>query len=127
VGERPREVAIPYACKVKGTLEVSLTNPFFNLKVSGDKAVRITVSSTQPGFEIQAVRVTVGPFVARFEHAEDDNTYRIDVSVRADRIADEARSAVGTLLIVSNDRSEPRKEMPLFGSGRINKVPRPDR
>jgi hypothetical protein len=123
--DRPRQVAIPYACKVKGTLEVSPTNPFFNLKVSGDKAVRITVRSTQTDFQVQSVRVTDGPFAARFEHAEDDATYRIDVRVLDDRIEDEARTAMGTLLIVSNDRTEPRKEVPLFGSGRINKVRAP--
>jgi hypothetical protein len=119
---RPQEVAIPYTCKVKGTLEVSPANPFFNLKVSGDKAVRLMVKSSQPRFEVQSVRVLAGPFAARFEHAEDDNTYRVDVTVLGDRIADEARSAVGTLLIISNDRAEPRREVPLFGSGRINKV-----
>ena len=58
-------------------------------------------------------------------HAEDDDTYRIDVSVRNDQIDDDARSAVGTLLIISNDRTESRKEVPLFGSGRINKVAAP--
>jgi hypothetical protein len=124
--DKPREVAIPYVCNVKGTLDVSPTNPFFNLRVSGDKAVPITVRSSQPNFEVREVRATAGPFAARFAHAEDDNTYRIDVTVLNDRIADEARTAVGTLLIVSNDRSEPRKEVPLFGSGRINKVAAPN-
>jgi hypothetical protein len=122
---RPGEIAIPYVCRVSGTLEVTPSNPFFNLKISGDKAVRLVVRSSQPGFAVHAVRVTQGPFAARFEHAEDDNTYRIDVSVASDRIADEARTATGTLLIESNDRSEPHKEVPLFGSGRINKVPAP--
>jgi hypothetical protein len=28
------------------------SNPFFNLKVSGDKAVRMTVKSSQPSFEV---------------------------------------------------------------------------
>jgi hypothetical protein len=120
--DQPAEVAIPYVCKVQGTLEVSPSNPFFNLKVSGDKAVRLSVRSSQPGFEVQAVRVTSGPFAARFEHAEDDGTYRVDVAVLNERIADETRALTGTLLIVSNDRTEPRKEVPLFGSGRINKV-----
>ena len=123
--DRPHEVAIPYTCKVKGTLDVSPTNPFFNLKVSGDKAVRITVRSSQPGFEIASVRIIDGPFTAHFAHAEDDNTYNVDVTVLNERIPDDARAATGTLLIVSNDRTEPRKEVPLFGSGRINKVPSP--
>jgi len=123
--ERPKEIAIPFVCNVVGTLEVSPTNPYFNLKVSGDLAVRLTVRSSQPGFEVQAVRIIDGPFAAKFEHAEDDNTYRIDVSVLKERIEDEARSATGTLLIVSNDRTEPKKEVPLFGTGRVNKVTAP--
>ena len=122
---RPSEIAIPYVCRVSGTLEVMPSNPFFNLKISGDKALRIQVRSSQPGFAVQAVRVTQGPFAAHFEPAEDDNTYRIDVTVASDRIADEARTATGTLLIESNDPSEPHKEVPLFGSGRINKARSP--
>jgi hypothetical protein len=74
---------------------------------------------------VQSVRITEGPFAAKFEHAEDDNTYRIDVTVLKDRILDEARAATGTLIIVSNDRTEPRKEVPLFGTGRVNKVTAP--
>ena len=120
--ERPNEIAMPFVCNVVGTLDVSPTNPYFNLKVSGDHAVRIKVRSSQPGFEVEAVRITEGPFAAKFEHAEDDNTYHIDVTVLKDRIEDEARSATGTLLIVSNDRTEPKKEVPLFGTGRVNKV-----
>jgi hypothetical protein len=122
---RPREIAIPYACTVTGTLQVEPSNPYFNLKVSGERAVRITVSSLQPGFEVRSVRVTDGPFAARFAHAEDEDTYRIDVTVQSERIADETRAIVGKLLIESNDRAEPRKEVPLFGSGRINKVAAP--
>jgi hypothetical protein len=83
------------------------------------------VKSSQPKFEVQSVRVLEGPFAARFEHAEDDNTYSVDVTVLGDRIDDEARAATGTLLIVSNDRTEPRREVPLFASGRINKAPAP--
>jgi len=119
---RPKEIAIPYACNVRGTLQIEPTNPFFNLKVSGDRAVSITVRSSEPTFEVRSVRVTGGPFAARFAHAEDDHTYRIDVTVLGERIADETRAITGTLLIESNDRTEPRKEVPLFGSGRINKA-----
>lgn len=119
---QPKEIAMPFACHVAGTLEVSPTNPYFNLKISGDQAVRLMVRSSQPGFEVQSVRITEGPFAARFEHAEDDNTYQINVTILKDRIEDEARSAAGTLLILSNDRTEPKKEVPLFGTGRVNKV-----
>ena len=35
-------------------LEVSPTDPFLNLKVSGDKAVRLTMKRSQPKFEVQS-------------------------------------------------------------------------
>lgn len=123
--ERPSAVAIPYACRVEGTLEVSPTNPFFNLKVSGDKAVRLTVRSRQPGFAVHAVQVLEGPFAARFAHAEDDATFHVDVTVKGEALPDDASTALGSLLIVSNDRSEPRREVALFASGRINKIAAP--
>ncbi len=122
---RPEQVAIPYACKVTGTLEVSPTTPYFNLKVSGPKVVWIDVSSTQAGFEVQAVHVIEGPFTASFEHGDQAAHYRVKVTALDQRIGDEERSASGKLLILSNDRTEPRKELPLFGFGRVNRVERP--
>jgi hypothetical protein len=119
--DRPREIAIPYSCKVIGTLQVTPSNPFFNLKLSGSKAVRINVKSTQPDFEVRSVRVLEGPFAARFEHAEEGNSYRVEVTVLSDRIDEEARAVVGRLLIESSDRTEPHKEVPLFGSGRVSR------
>jgi hypothetical protein len=124
--DRPKTLALPYACKVAGTLDVSPSNPYFNLKISGDKAVTITVRSSQPDFQIRSVRVTEGPFAARFAHFAADNSYRIDVTVLGDGLSDEARSASGRLLIVSNDRTEPEKEVPLFGFGRVNKAMSPE-
>jgi hypothetical protein len=124
--DRPKTVALSYVCKVAGTLDVSPPNPYFNLKISGDKAVTIVVRSSQPDFQMRSVRVTEGPFAARFERSGTDGSYRIDVTVLGDRLNDEARSASGKLLIVSNDRTEPEKEVPLFGFGRVNKVTAPE-
>ena len=123
---KPGDIAIPFVCTVTGTLEVSPATPYFNLKVSGDKRLRIVVRSSQPDFKIRDVRVTDGPFAAHFERAPEDKSYSIDVTVLNERIPDEARAASGTLLIISNDRTEPRKQIPLFGSGRINKIPLPN-
>lgn len=120
--ERPREVAIPYACKVIGTLEVSPTNPFFNLKISGPKSVYVLVRSSQPNFQVHAVHVAEGPFAATFERASDGDYYRIKVTVIDEHIDDETRGVDGKLVIVSNDRTEPRKEIPLFGMGRVNRA-----
>ena len=122
--ENPAEVALSWSCKIPGTLTVEPSNPFFNLKVSGDKAVTISVTSTTPNFKVLAAHITQGPFAARVEPVSVDGAYRINVTVLNHKIPEDARAAIGTLLIVSNDRTEPRKEVPLSGFGRINKVTR---
>ena len=122
--ENPAEVALSWSCKIPGTLTVKPSNPFFNLKVSGDKAVTISVTSTTPDFKVLAAHITQGPFAARVEPVGADGAYRINVTVLNHEIPEDARAAIGTLLIVSNDRTEPRKEVPLSGFGRINKVTR---
>jgi hypothetical protein len=118
-----KEIAMPYSCKVAGTLEVSPTNPYFNLKISGPKAVSIEVRSTQSGFEVHGARVTKGPFSASVEGRISDNAFRIQVKVLEERLTEGDRSASGKLVILSNDRTEPEKEIPLFGFGKLNSVP----
>ncbi|MGB8295176.1 MAG: DUF1573 domain-containing protein [Polyangia bacterium] len=117
---RPKEIAIPYACKVAGTLEVSPTNPYFNLKLPGPKLVSIEVRSSQPGFEVHGARVLEGPFAASLEGPVGDNVFRVQVRVLEERVADDSRASQGKLLILSNDRTEPKKEIPLFGFGKLN-------
>ena len=115
----PKEIAMPYACKVKGTLEVFPTNPYFNMKVPGPKVVPITIRSSQPGFEVRGATVVEGPFAASVEGPSADGSYRVDVKVREERVKQDGRGAVGTLVVLSNDRTEPRKEIPLFGFGKM--------
>jgi hypothetical protein len=117
---RPKEIAIPYACKVAGTLEVSPTNPYFNLKLPGPKLVSIEVRSSQPGFQVHGVRVLEGPFAASVEGPVGENAFRVQVRVLEDRVPDESRASLGKVLILSNDRTEPKKEIPLFGFGKLN-------
>ena len=118
--ERFREIAMPYACKVTGTLEVSPTNPYFNLKLLGPKVVSIEVRSSQPGFAVRGVRVVEGPFAASVEGPLADNAFHIQVKVLEDRPVDDRRGILGKLMIFSNDRTEPEKEIPLFGLGKLN-------
>jgi hypothetical protein len=118
----PKEVAISYACRVGGTLEVVPTNPYFNLKVSGTKAVTIDVRSSQPNFEVMGVNVVEGPFAASFEHAPQGPSFLVKVTVLDDHIDDETRGITGKIVIVSNDRTEPQKELPLFGMGQVNRA-----
>lgn len=121
----PAKVSVSWSCRVPGTLEVNPSNPYFNLKVSGDKAVTIEIKSRRPGFEVRSVRVKDGPFTASVQPRNADGSYSVVVSVLNDEIPDETRSASGTLVIESNDVREPHKEVPLFGFGQINKVEHP--
>jgi hypothetical protein len=117
---RPKEIAMPYACKVAGTLEISPTNPYFNLKVSGPKLVSIEVRSSQPGFKVHGARVAEGPFEAALNGQTSEGAFRVQVKVIEERLAEDVRSATGKVIVFSNDRTEPEKEIPLFGFGKAN-------
>lgn len=122
----PASLTVSWGCRVPGTLEVTPSNPYFNLRVSGERATTITAKSSQSGFVVNSVRVLEGPFSATLEKVTEDGSYPITIKVQNRKIPDEARSAAGVLLIQSNDAREPRKEIPLFGFGQVNKVERPD-
>jgi hypothetical protein len=51
-----------------------------------------------------------------------DNAFRIQVKVLEDRLADDRRGTLGKLMVFSNDRTEPEKEIPLFGLGKLNRA-----
>lgn len=117
----PKDVAIPYECIVNGTLEVMPTNPVINLKVSGPKFVNIDVRSSRPGFEVISAKVIAGPFAASFSPVEG-GAFRVTVIAEVERIDDESRGVTGTLVITSNDHTEPQKEIPLTGLGQVNRA-----
>ncbi|MGC4063689.1 MAG: hypothetical protein QM784_03415 [Polyangiaceae bacterium] len=118
------DAALSWGCKVKGTLTVDPATPYFNLRQSGDRATTVMVKSTKPGFKVLAARVTEGPFVAEVGPRASSGEYPIIVRVLNRLVPDEARAATGTLLVSSNDETEPRKSIPLFGMGHVNKVER---
>jgi hypothetical protein len=66
--------------------------------------------------------VLEGPFAASLEGPVADNAFRIQVKVLEDRLVDDRRSILGKLMVFSNDRTEPEKEIPLFGLGRLNRA-----
>ena len=116
--ERPAELGLRYTCKVRGTLQVSPTNPYFNLRQPAPNVRWIEVSSSEPGFRIKSVAVTEGPFAASFEPADAAGHFRVKVTVLERQVKEDARGVVGKLLIASNDSSEPTKEIPLFAMGK---------
>lgn len=115
--EQPAEIGVSWACKVVGTLSVNPTTLYFNFKEPGEKVQFVDVTSTQPGFKILFVSVRDGPYSASIEPGGPP---RVKVTVVQAGMDPETRGAVGTLVIVSNDRTEPRKEISIMGMGRIN-------
>jgi len=111
---------MPYVCKVAGTLEISPTNPYFNLKIPGPKVVSVEVRSSQPGFEVRGALVLEGPIAASVEGPLSDNSFRVQVKVLEERVTEENRGILGKVMVLSNDRTEPEKEIPLFGFGKLN-------
>lgn len=120
--DAPSEIRLPYSIRVQGTLTVTPTNPYFNLRASGPKVLYVEVSSRQRGFRIDGVSVRGGPFAAELELTKPQSA-RIKLTVLEDQLPDEARSALGTLEIRSNDASEPLRSVPLFGFGHLNRTP----
>lgn len=119
-------LALSWGCRVPGTLDVEPANPYFNLRASGDRALQVLVRSRQPGFVVRSARVVEGPFRATLERPSSDGSTPITVRVDNAGVPDQARAATGTLVIESNDRREPRREVPLFGFGKVNKAVAPD-
>lgn len=113
--EQPREVELQFLAEALGTLSVTPTNPYFNLRDPSANHL-IDVRSSTPGFAITAVD-TEGPFSAAFERASEGH-YRVRVSVSRERLHDNQRGVSGTLVIRSSDRTEPEKRLPLFGFGK---------
>lgn len=111
----PREVSLSYVVKVTGTLSVSPTNPILELGGSGPKRTVVKVTSTQPDFVVSRAEVLEGPFTARVRRA--DGGYEIEVSAVEAKLPAGASGVTGRLRIVSNDRTEGTKELPLFGLG----------
>jgi hypothetical protein len=109
--ERPESLRLPYSIRVTGTLEVSPTNPY--LRVEGPP-VDIEVKSSQLGFAVHRAEV-IGPFAA--DVSKQGAGFRVTVHVLESQIQPGARGAQGRLRIVSNDASEPEKELPLLAIG----------
>jgi hypothetical protein len=116
----PPEIGLPYTMRVTGNLNVSPTNPTFDLRDPDARVQTITVTSTRPGFRLHAADVVEGPFAATVERPPGaGGGYVVRVAVVAARVAPGDRGVLGKLVLVSNDSAEPRKQVPLFGIGAI--------
>jgi hypothetical protein len=114
--DQPTEIPLSYLVKVVGTLTVSPTNPVLDLSVPGKGRTVLTVRSTQAGFALRRAEVVEGPFAAVVRRTSDG--FDVEVSIVAEKFAKATHGATGRIRIVSNDRSEPEKELQLFALGR---------
>jgi hypothetical protein len=119
----PTELTLPYTCKVRGTLDVRPTNPYFDLRGPGPSEVVIDVRSTRSDFAIRAAEIAGGPFTASYRRDPAGSGYEVTVGVREDRLARGARGTLGKLILRTNDASEPEKEIPLFAFGSPTQAP----
>jgi hypothetical protein len=116
-------LTLPYSIRVSGTLEVSPTNPYFNLRDPGAHAKTITVRSTAPdaaAFQVLAADIVSGPFAATVQKV-GPGLFHILVRVRETDVPGGDRGVLGRLLIRSTDATEPTKEIPLFGFGSLDR------
>jgi len=115
-------LTLPYSIRVTGTLEVSPTNPHFNLRDPAAHARTIVVRSRAaepPAFVVREARVLAGPFTATVEKA-GPGLFHVQVRVNAAAVPADERGVLGRLVILSNDPTEPSKEIPLLALGRLD-------
>lgn len=112
----PRELALPYAFHVSGTLNVAPEPLYLNLRAPPADGALLEVRSTQPDFQIDQMRVE-GPFAVSWEQVARGHA-RARVRAALDHIDADMRAATGRLVILSNDRTEPYREVALFAFGK---------
>jgi hypothetical protein len=121
------EITLLFRATVDGTLRVEPENPYLNLRFEAGRKLSLTVTSSQPGFSISEVKVLEGPFTATLVPTPVIGGARtIEVRVALDEVSRETRGANGRLLIRSNDRSEPAREVPLFALGKPGAADHPE-
>lgn len=114
-------LTLPYSIRVTGTLDVSPTNPYFNLRDPAAHARTLVVRSTaaEPAsLAVTEAKVIAGPFSATVEKAAP-GVFHVQVRLRAADVPADDRGVLGRLVIVSNDATEPSKEIPLAAFGRL--------
>ncbi|MBN1612499.1 MAG: DUF1573 domain-containing protein [Polyangiaceae bacterium] len=119
--EDPKQLTLRYSWQVTGNIKVMPSRPYFDAERPGLKERLLTVTSSRPDFKL--TRATAqGPFKATIEKPADGGVgYAVRVVYTAEPGAapkpkpatDKPGGESGTLLLISNDPIEPKKEVPL--------------
>ena len=62
--DEPARLTLLYSLRVRGGVEVTPSNPYFNLRDPGARERVLTVRGHQPGFRVRTAQVLAGPFRA---------------------------------------------------------------
>jgi hypothetical protein len=120
--EDPKQLTLRYSWQVTGNIRVMPSRPYFDAERPGLKERLLTVTSSRPDFKLLDAKVTAGPFKATKEKPADGGVgYAVRVvyngesgaAAKPKPGAEPPGGAGGTLLLISNDPIEPKKEVPL--------------
>ncbi len=119
--DEPARLTLLYSLRVRGSVEVTPSNPYFNLRDPGARERVLTVRGHQPGFRVRAAQVLAGPFRASVaSDGSGDGTAAIRIGIDERAIGtDQQRGFLGRLRVLSNDPAEPATEVPLFAMGAL--------
>jgi hypothetical protein len=119
--DEPARLTLLYSLRVRGGVEVTPSNPYFNLRDPGARERVLTVRGHQPGFRVRTAQVLAGPFRASVaSDGSGDGPAAIRVGIDEPAIGtDQQRGFLGRLRILSNDPDEPATEVPLFAMGAL--------
>jgi hypothetical protein len=113
----PKELVLYFRSRVPGTLTVSPSTPYIDLRTTPPHEVRLSVGSSRPDFRLLRVQVTSGPFAARIAPGTPDGRYTVEIEAVASAVETGERGFAGRLLLISNDPAEPQKDIPLLAMG----------
>jgi hypothetical protein len=119
--DRPGALTLPYLARVKSGIEVEPARPYFNLHDPAGRSLMLSVRGSRPGFRVHRAEVVSGPFKAAVEGTG------VRVEVDEVRLPPGERGVLGTLVMVTNDPAETRKEIQLFAMGAVHPPPGDDR
>jgi hypothetical protein len=113
----PQRMVLYFRSRVPGTLTVSPSNPYIDLRSPPPHAVNLSVGSSRTDFELLRVEVTSGPFTAWIEPKTPNGRHMVEIETVESGVATGERGFAGRLLLISNDPAEPRKEIPVLAMG----------
>jgi hypothetical protein len=120
--DQPKQLILLYSLRVTGNLTLHPSNPYFNLRDPGSRQRVIEVVSARHDFHLRAAQIAEGPFRATVERDRRTGAFAVRVTVDRSKLTNDQRGLAGKLLLISNDPAEPRKEVPLFAMGAVERA-----